>query len=91
MTIYLCGFMGCGKSTTGPLLAQKTGLHFTDLDDYIEEKEKSGELFVFRPEAPLPVSRTEKNPEKLKAAYEIGRQDAAARLDELKEYLKADR
>ena len=59
--------------------------------DYIEEKEKSGGLFVFRPEAPLPVSRTEKNPEKLKAAYEIGRQDAAARLDELKEYLKADR
>ena len=59
--------------------------------DYIEEKEKAGELFVFRPEAPLPVSRTEKNPEKLKAAYEIGRQDAAARLDELKEYLKAGR
>lgn len=39
MTIYLCGFMGCGKSTTGKLLAQKTGLKFTDLDDYIEEKE----------------------------------------------------
>ena len=59
--------------------------------DYIEEKEKSGELFVFRPGEPLPVSRTEKNPERLKAAYEIGRQDAAARLDELKEYLKAGR
>lgn len=39
MTIYLCGFMGCGKSTTGKLLAQKAGLKFTDLDDYIEEKE----------------------------------------------------
>lgn len=40
MTIYLCGFMGCGKSTTGQLLAQKAGMKFTDLDDYIEEKEQ---------------------------------------------------
>lgn len=40
MTIYLCGFMGCGKSTVGALLAQKSGLKFTDLDDYIEEKEQ---------------------------------------------------
>lgn len=39
MTIYLCGFMGCGKSTSGKLLAAKTGLRFTDLDDYIQEKE----------------------------------------------------
>ncbi len=31
--------MGCGKSTSGQLLAQKMGLKFTDLDDYIEEKE----------------------------------------------------
>ena len=36
MTIYLCGFMGCGKSTVGKLLAQKLGMRFTDLDDYIE-------------------------------------------------------
>ena len=41
MTIYLCGFMGCGKSTIGKLLAQKTGLKFTDLDDYIEKKAKA--------------------------------------------------
>ncbi|MCQ2464434.1 MAG: shikimate kinase [Oscillospiraceae bacterium] len=40
MTLYLCGFMGCGKSTVGKLLAEKSGLKFTDLDDYIEEKEQ---------------------------------------------------
>lgn len=40
MTIYLCGFMGCGKTTVGKLLAEKLGLSFTDLDDYIEAKEK---------------------------------------------------
>ena len=38
MTIYLCGFMGCGKTTAGRLLAEKLGLEYTDMDSYIEEK-----------------------------------------------------
>ena len=33
--IYLCGFMGCGKSRTGRLLAEKTGMAFMDLDSFI--------------------------------------------------------
>lgn len=37
-TIYLCGFMGCGKTTVGKLLAKKLGVEFYDLDQYIEEK-----------------------------------------------------
>lgn len=36
--IILCGFMGCGKTTCGRLLAQKTGRQFLDLDEYIEQK-----------------------------------------------------
>lgn len=36
--IALCGFMGCGKSTVGKLLAQKTGLTFIDTDAYIEQQ-----------------------------------------------------
>lgn len=39
MTIYLCGFMGCGKSTIGKLISKKLGMSFTDLDSYIENKE----------------------------------------------------
>lgn len=35
--IYLTGFMGSGKSTVGPLLAQRWAYHFVDLDDVIEE------------------------------------------------------
>ena len=26
MTIFLCGFMGCGKTTVGEILAKKLGL-----------------------------------------------------------------
>lgn len=37
--IYLCGFMGCGKSTIGVQLAKKLGRGFIDLDSYIEKRE----------------------------------------------------
>ncbi len=37
--VYLCGFMGCGKSTVGKLLAKKLGTECLDLDDYIEKSE----------------------------------------------------
>ncbi len=37
--VYLCGFMGCGKSTIGRQLAKKLGREFIDLDTYIEERE----------------------------------------------------
>lgn len=37
--IVLCGFMGCGKSTVGRLLAEKLGMRLIDTDSYIEKKE----------------------------------------------------
>ena len=37
MTVFLCGFMGCGKSTVGRKLAAKLGCPFTDMDAWIEE------------------------------------------------------
>jgi shikimate kinase len=36
--IYLTGFMGCGKSTIGPLLARRLGYTFIDLDTLIEQQ-----------------------------------------------------
>ena len=39
MNIILCGFMGCGKSTIGKLVAKKTQREFIDLDSFIEEKQ----------------------------------------------------
>lgn len=37
--IFLIGFMGAGKSTIGPMLAQELTYEFADLDDYIESSE----------------------------------------------------
>lgn len=38
-SVYLCGFMGCGKSHIGRMLAHSTGRKFIDLDRYIVDKE----------------------------------------------------
>ncbi|HPY86244.1 MAG TPA: shikimate kinase, partial [Ruminococcus flavefaciens] len=40
MTIFLCGFMGCGKSTIGKLTAKKLGCGFYDTDELIVESQK---------------------------------------------------
>jgi shikimate kinase len=37
--IYLTGFMGCGKSTIGPILANTLGYDFVDVDRRIEQLE----------------------------------------------------
>lgn len=37
-TIFLIGYMGCGKTTLGRALAPEMGVPFIDLDDYIEER-----------------------------------------------------
>lgn len=34
-SLYLCGFMGCGKSTLGQMLSLRMDLPLIDLDDYI--------------------------------------------------------
>lgn len=38
--VVLCGFMGCGKSTVGKLLARMADVDFIDMDEYIESREK---------------------------------------------------
>lgn len=57
--------------------------------DYIAKREEEGKLLVIRPDVDLPVKKVEKNPENLRAAYEIGRRVATERLDEIKAYLRA--
>ena len=54
----------------------------------IARRERAGELLVIRPPMALPISRTEKDPEKLRAVYEIGRQTAERRLEEIQAFLE---
>lgn len=56
--------------------------------EYIAEKEKNGEILAIRHKTALGVGKTEKNPEKLKATYELGREEAARRLEDIKNFLK---
>lgn len=46
--IFLTGFMGSGKSTVGPILANTIGFQFVDLDILIEEKvgKKISDIFA---------------------------------------------
>ena len=62
MTVFLSGFMGCGKSTIGKLAAKKLGCGFCDTDDLIvrtlemtipEIFEKKGEPFFRQTEAEI--------------------------------------
>ena len=38
--VYLCGFMGCGKSHIGRMLARECTAVFIDLDRYIVDNQK---------------------------------------------------
>lgn len=54
---------------------------------YIKEQEREGKFFVIRPHESIPVHRVEKDPERLKAAYEMGRKTMERRMDEVMEFL----
>ena len=61
--------------------------HYNETLDYILEQEAAGNVLVIRPKTALPVKRTEKDPEKLEIAYQMGRQVATERLEEIIKYL----
>ena len=54
---------------------------------YIRYRERAGKVLVIRPEAPLDLSRTERDPAKLQRAYDHGRAVAEKRMAALKEFL----
>ena len=51
-------------------------------------KEERGLVFVLRPDRPLPVRKAEKNPEKLREAYDMGRKAAEQAFERLKDFLE---
>lgn len=60
---------------------------YNETTKYIFEQEKEGKLLVICPGEPLPVKRTEKDPEKLRETYEIGRKIATEKLGSIMKFL----
>ncbi len=56
--------------------------------DSIAHREARGEIFVIRPAEKLPVGKVEKDPEKLRLAYEMGRREAEKSLPQLRAFLQ---
>ena len=56
---------------------------------YVRAEEAAGRAFVLAPDAPLPIKRTEKDPEKLRAVYEMGRRSMENNLDAMMEFMKS--
>jgi predicted patatin/cPLA2 family phospholipase len=54
--------------------------------EYIERLEDEGKIIVIRPSEKKAISRMEKDPEKLKAWYEVGRKDTLKILDKIKAF-----
>ena len=58
--------------------------------DLCRVEERLGRAVVVRPSRPLAVSRYEKDPEHLKAIYEMGIRDGRAKLREIAALLEKD-
>lgn len=55
--------------------------------EYVNERERAGEVLVIRPETALPIKRMEKDPAVLKLVYETGRKTAKEQLDTVRDFL----
>ena len=56
---------------------------------YVEEREKTGDLFVIRPDEPLHIGHVEHNPDRMRAVYNEGRKVGERRIGEILSFLKA--
>ena len=68
------------------VLKDRPGMYNAQLK-YISEQEKLGNTIVIAPPKPLPVGRVEHDPDKMQQAYDMGREAAKIRLDEIRAFL----
>lgn len=62
---------------------------YNDTRNFVFGREAAGSAFIICPDEPLPVSRTDHDPEHLKAAYDHGREVMTRELEALREFLSA--
>lgn len=56
---------------------------------YIDEEERAGNLFIFRPVEPIAVGRLSHSPEKIQMAYNQGELETQLRLNQFHSWLKS--
>ena len=59
--IFLTGFMGSGKSTIGPILANTLGFEYLDVDQHIEKKTNKRVIEIFDSEGEQAFRALERN------------------------------
>lgn len=67
-------------------MAQRHAMYNNQLA-FVQQQEALGNTFVIAPQQPLPIARTDMDPQKIKNVYEIGHSTCAALLPELKKFL----
>ena len=59
--------------------------------EYLRQEEKRGNTLILCPDEKLPVERVERDPEKLRAVYDIGRKQAETRLKDIEAFLQTEK
>lgn len=54
----------------------------------IRQRAAQGDVLVIRPETPLNISRTSKNPDEMQRVYDEGRRVATAQINEIRDFLR---
>lgn len=67
---------------------ERRHLVYNESTAHVRAEEAAGRAFVIAPDAPLPIKRTERDPEKLRAVYQLGRENMERRLEALQEFLR---
>ena len=71
--------------------AQNRHIFYNQEVEYVEKEAQAGKVCLIRPSKYLKVGRLERNPERIKEMYQLGRSDALAKLAEVKAFIAANK
>ncbi|MBQ8356819.1 MAG: patatin family protein [Clostridia bacterium] len=85
----MLGLMRLSMSQYPRTLAAMERRHtvYNETLDYIKEREEAGRVLAIRPPQALEIGRVEKDPERLKAIYEIGRSVGEKNVNRIRDFL----
>lgn len=63
-------------------------IEYNRTTEAIRQRAAQGDVLVIRPETPLNISRTSKNPDEMQRVYDEGRRVATAQINEIRDFLR---